>query len=321
MLLERINPRALGRAVELCTEISHKMRSLRARTLASAGLHFGQSAATPAGIKGKSMQRLKLPKGWQYRVKKVDKASWSKMPLETRGSKTIFETLPASAVAPRCAFFRNIMGKRCARMPNDKWANPQKMWDERFSQHELIYGEKPNAFLAEQSSRFSRGMKLLVPADGYGRNGIWLAKQGFNVHTVDLSPIGVERARKAALAAGANLPIEQADLTTWNWPAKQFDGVLAIFLHLAPSDRTKVHASMLRTAKPGGLIILEAFSPAQLQHNSGGPKQVELLYTAEMLRQDFASADPLLLEEKETHISEGYMHSGSAAVVRAVFRK
>jgi SAM-dependent methyltransferase len=206
-------------------------------------------------------------------------------------------------------------------MPADKWANPQKMWDERFSQHEPVYGEAPNSFLAAQATRFQPGLKLLVPGDGYGRNGIWLAKQGFKVHTVDLSQVGVERALKAAIAAGVDMTIEQADLTAWNWPIDHFDGAFSIFLHLPPDVRPKIHASMLRTVKPGGLIILEAFSPAQLQHASGGPKQVDLLYTAEALRHDFSSAEALLLEEKETQISEGPMHNGSASVVQAIFRK
>ncbi len=206
-------------------------------------------------------------------------------------------------------------------MADDKWANPQKMWDERFSQPEPVYGDAPNAFLAEQASRFQRGMKLLVPADGYGRNGIWLAKQGFRVHTVDLSPVGVERARKAALAAAVTMTIEEADLATWIWPLDESDGIASIFLHLPPDVRSKVHASMLRALKRGGVVIIEAFTPAQLQHTSGGPKQVELLYTADMLRQDFASGEVLELEEKEVHINEGPMHSGPAAVVRAIFRK
>lgn len=204
----------------------------------------------------------------------------------------------------------------------DKWANPQKMWDERFSHPEPVYGEAPNAFLAEQvNSRLRPGMKLLVPADGYGRNGIWLAQQGFDVHTVDLSSVGVERARKAASAAHVTMTIEQADLATWHWPENEFDAVTAIFLHLPPEQRAKVHASMLRAVKPGGLIIFEAFSTAQLQHSSGGPKQIELLYTTEILRRDFAPAEALELAEKGVHIQEGHMHSGPAAVVQAVFRK
>jgi len=204
---------------------------------------------------------------------------------------------------------------------HDKWANPQKMWDERFSEVVPVYGEQPNQFLREQASRLKAGMKVLVPADGYGRNGVWLAKQGLQVHTVDLSPVGVERARKLARAAGVDMIIELADLSAWNWPVDEFDAAASIFLHLLPDVRPKIHSNILRAVKRGGLVLLEAFTPAQLRHSSGGPKQVELLYTAEILRQDFAQAAPLLLEEKETVLDEGHMHRGTGAVVRAVFQR
>lgn len=206
-------------------------------------------------------------------------------------------------------------------MVEDKWANPQKMWDERFSQPEAVYGHAPNSFLVEQTTRFRQGMRLLVPGDGYGRNGIWLAQQGFQVHTVDLSAVGVARAQAAAQAAGVALKIEQADLAIWNWPVDHFDGVIAIFLHLPPQVRPNVHKSMLRAVKPAGLILLQAFSPAQLKYSSGGPKQVDLLYSADILRQDFAPAQPLELQEKEVQIDEGYMHRGRASVVQVVFQK
>ena len=206
-------------------------------------------------------------------------------------------------------------------MAQDKWANPQKMWDERFSQVEPVYGEAPNGYLQAQAFRLKPGMKVLVPGDGYGRNGIWLAKQGLQVHTVDLSPVGVERAQKAARAAGLQMTIELGDLSTWHWPVERFDAVVSIFLHLPPELRAKIHASMLRALKPGGLVILEAFNPAQLQHSSGGPKQVELLYTAELLRRDFAPAEALELDEAEVQMDEGPMHRGLAAVVHGVFRR
>jgi SAM-dependent methyltransferase len=206
-------------------------------------------------------------------------------------------------------------------MVEDKWANPQKVWDERYSQPEAIYGYAPNAFLVQQAARFRKGVNLLLPGDGYGRNGIWLARQGFQVHSVDLSPVAVDRSRALAQAAGVQLKVEQADLATWTWPLEQFDAVMAIFLHLPPDVRAKVHKSMLQAIKPGGLIVLQAFSPAQLKHSSGGPKQVELLYTAEILRQDFAPALPLELEEREIEIDEGHMHRGLAGVVQAVFQK
>ena len=206
-------------------------------------------------------------------------------------------------------------------MTNDKWANPQKMWDERFAQPDPVYGDQPNAFLREQGTRWKPGAHVLVPGDGYGRNGIWLARQGFHVHTVDLSPIGVERSRTTARDAGLPMTIECADLSKWAWPVAEYDAVAAIFLHLPPDVRPIIHGSMLRALKPGGLLVLEAFTPTQLQYTSGGPKQVELLYTAEILHHDFAEGEALTLEETVVQLEEGRMHSGPGAVVRGVFRK
>ncbi len=206
-------------------------------------------------------------------------------------------------------------------MANDKWVNPQKMWDERFAQAEPVYGEHPNAYLCAQAHRLTPGCKILVPGDGYGRNGIWLAKQGFQVTTIDLSPVGVERARNAAQAAGLAMSIEEADLATWTWPVGGFDAVASIFLHLPPDLRPQIHGQMLAALKPGGLLIIEAFTPAQLLHSSGGPKQLELLYTTEILQKDFAGAEALELMEVETDLDEGRLHRGRAAVVHGVFQK
>jgi cyclopropane fatty-acyl-phospholipid synthase-like methyltransferase len=206
-------------------------------------------------------------------------------------------------------------------MHEDKWANPTAMWDERFAQSEPVYGDEPNAYLRAHAHRLSPGMSVLVPGDGYGRNGIWLAKQGLRVHTLDLSTVGVARARDTARAVGLEMTIERADLSTWPWPESEFGAVVSIFLHLPPDLRQTIHSRMLHALKTGGIVILEAFTPAQLQHSSGGPKQVELLYTAELLRQDFASAEVIELEESAINLNEGRMHLGPAAVVHGIFRK
>jgi len=205
-------------------------------------------------------------------------------------------------------------------LATDKWAYPQAMWDERYREPEPVYGTRPNSYLEKQSSRFMPAGRIFVPADGYGRNGHWLARQGFAVHTVDLSPVGVERSRKTAREAGLTLTIEQADLSSWNWPAAEFDGVASIFLHLPPELRNKIHPAMLRALKPGGILIIEAFTPEQLQFHSGGPKDASLLYTADLLREDFAGAEVLELEEVKVDIDEGTKHSGLSAVVHGVFR-
>ena len=200
--------------------------------------------------------------------------------------------------------------------------DPAAMWDERFGREEPVYGEEPNRYLRSQTTlRLKPPMKVLLPADGYGRNGLWLAKQGFDVTTVDVSPVGVERARKTAQAAGISAKILLSDLNTWEWPKDEFDAVAAIYLHLPPEERQTVHARMLGALKPGGILILEAFNPGQLAYTSGGPKNPELLYTAEMLRRDFAGAEELELIETVAELEEGRMHSGLGSVVRAVLRR
>lgn len=204
----------------------------------------------------------------------------------------------------------------------DKRPNVAAMWDERFSRTELVYGDEPNAYLREQAQkRLKAGAKVLVPGDGYGRNGLWLAKQGCELTTIDVSPVGVARARNDAKRAGLALQILLGDVNTWDWPKSEFDAIVSIYLHLPPEQRSGVHRQMFEALRPGGIVILEAFTPAQLQFSSGGPKQVELLYNAEILRQDFAAAEVLELAELEVELHEGKMHLGEGAVVRAVLRK
>lgn len=199
--------------------------------------------------------------------------------------------------------------------------NAAAMWDERFAKAEAVYGEEPNAYLRAQAGRLVAGAKVLVPGDGYGRNGIWLARQGYDVHTVDVSRVGVERARAAAEKAGVAMRIEQADAAAWSWPVGEYDAVFSIFFHMPSALREVVHRKMLATLKPGGLLVLQAFSPGQLKFASGGPKQVDLLYTAEQLEKDFAGSEVVELQEAVVELEEGRMHSGPGAVVQGVFRK
>lgn len=200
-----------------------------------------------------------------------------------------------------------------------------EFWDERYAQEHFVYGEAPNAFLAEQAHRLPQGARVLLPADGEGRNGVWLAEQGHDVVTVDLSSEGPKKARALAARRGVSIRAETADLAHWDWPVAGFDAVGAFYFHLVPDLRPALHARMVEALKPGGLILLEAFRPEQIEYKrrygSGGPREVEMLMTPEMLRADFAPAEPLLLEEAVVELDEGAFHSGPAAVVRAVFRK
>ncbi len=203
--------------------------------------------------------------------------------------------------------------------------SPAAMWDERYRPASYAYGLEPNAFLVGQSNEARPGMRALVPGDGEGRNGAWLAKQGFEVDTFDLSAFGVAKAKALASDRGVSVNAVQADALAWDWPEARYDLIALIYLHLVEPERRIVHAKALKALKPGGLIVLEAFRPEQVARHAagarGGPRDPALIYSVEALREDFASEEIVLLEAAEARVDEGQLHAGESAVVRAVVRK
>lgn len=189
-------------------------------------------------------------------------------------------------------------------------------WNLRFSGDDYFYGEEPNRFLEDQRHRLHAGMTALVPADGEGRNGVWLATLGLDVHTVDNAESGVAKARRLAEQEGVELNAEQADLFTWQWPEQAYDVIASIFFHIPSAIRPAIHQKMLRALKPGGLLILEAFHRDQLRFRSGGPKDADLLYTEALLKADFTGATIEHLEKCEIDLDESEAHRGPAMVVR-----
>jgi cyclopropane fatty-acyl-phospholipid synthase-like methyltransferase len=194
-------------------------------------------------------------------------------------------------------------------------------WNTRYAEAGYAYGTEPNAFLVSQRNHLKPGMQALAVADGEGRNGVWLAQQGLEVLSVDASEIGLRKARELAADRGVSFRTEQVDLTAWQWPEAVFDVVVAIYVHFPPEVRARMHRAMFEALTPGGALILEAFTPAQLRYKSGGPPVAEMLYTADMLKIDFAGGEILLLEETVTDLAEGKYHRGPAAVVRLVIRR
>ena len=196
-------------------------------------------------------------------------------------------------------------------------------WDQSYTSVEgFKYGESPNAFLQEQAYRLASGSRILVPGDGEGRNGVWLARQGHSVLSVDGSEVGLARARELATRNGVTLELQHADLAAWEPEPASVDAVVMIYLHLPPAVRPLVHAKLKQALKPGGLLLLETFHPRQLQNSSGGPKDAAMLYTLEMLRADFgAGMEELLAEEGPARLDEGSGHQGPAWVTRLIARK
>lgn len=196
--------------------------------------------------------------------------------------------------------------------------NSMNFWDERYGNEDYFYGTDPNAFLASKRGLIKPGMRALAIADGEGRNGVWLAQQGAEVLSVDGSAVGLAKARKLAATRGVSITTAQVDLATWDFGQARFDLVVAIFAHFEPALRRRVHEAIVAALKPGGLVLLEAYRPKQLEYKTGGPPVAEMMPTAELLREDFAALRIDELVERDAEIHEGRGHDGMSALVDLV---
>jgi SAM-dependent methyltransferase len=195
-------------------------------------------------------------------------------------------------------------------------------WEARFAPPEYAFGKEANYFLQSCKTLLPRSGRALAIADGEGRNGIWLAQQGLDVLSLDFSPTAQRKAR--ALAAERQVAIEfvQADVHAWDYPDAAFDVVVEIFAQFSsPSERAAKWAGMRRTLKSGGLLIVQGYTPKQLEHGTGGPKQQENLYTPAMLEREFGDFGGLQIVEEEREIHEGTSHAGLSAVIGLIGRK
>ena len=189
-------------------------------------------------------------------------------------------------------------------------------WESRFAVPEYAFGKEPNYFLVSCKPLLPRSGRALAVADGEGRNGVWLAEQGLDVLSLDFSPAAQAKARTLAAERRVELAFELADVHRWAYPEAAFDLVVEIFTQFSsPAERSSKWAGMRRTLKRGGLLIIQGYTPRQLQHGTGGPKQAENLYTRAMLEQAFGGFARLTILEEEREIHEGTAHGGMSAVI------
>ena len=196
------------------------------------------------------------------------------------------------------------------------------LWDERYAGGEYFFGTRPNAFMVSQHHLLKPGMSSLAVADGEGRNGVWLVEQGLKVLSVDSSAVAASKADTLAQQKGVTLDFEVADLLNWEWGENRYDAVVAIFIQFAtPTQRAQLFAGIKKCLKPGGLLLLEGYTPRQLEYKTGGPPVAENMYTEALLRKEFADMDILHLQEYDSEINEGSGHKGMSALIDLVARK
>ena len=195
-----------------------------------------------------------------------------------------------------------------------------EIWDARYAEPGYAYGERPNDFLAEVAERLPEGPVLCL-GEGEGRNSVFLAERGHEVHALDSSVVGLDKARRLAEKRGVSIETIHADLASYVFDEDRWAAVVSIFCHLPPPLRERVHRAVSRALTPGGMVVLEGYTPEQLAFETGGPRTKELLYELAMLREDFADLEILHARELQREVREGRLHTGIGAVVQVLARK
>ena len=193
-------------------------------------------------------------------------------------------------------------------------------WDARYAEPRFAYGTEPNEFLASVADRIPAGPVLCI-AEGQGRNAVFLAQLGHDVLAMDQSPVGMERAAQLARDRGVPLRTEVADLRDFVIEPGAWAGIVAIFAHLPPPLRTDVYRRVVAGLRPGGVFVLESYTPAQLSLGTGGPKSPEMLMTLGIVHDELDGLTFEVAQEIERDVHEGTYHTGRAAVVQLVARR
>lgn len=196
-----------------------------------------------------------------------------------------------------------------------------QQWDARFAGEEFFYGKSPNDFLVEQRELFPAGARVLLLGEGEGRNACFLARHGCRVTAVDASAVGLGKARALAAEQGVSIETIVADLNEWHLAEGAWDGIVSIWCHLPPALRGRVHAEAVRGLAPGGVFLLEAYTPRQLEFRTGGPPEVRLLVTAADARAELEGLDLVRVSEHDRDVAEGVGHRGRSAVLQVIARR
>jgi len=166
-------------------------------------------------------------------------------------------------------------------------------WNDRYSDNEFIYGTEPNAFLVEHLSMLVSSVLSL--AEGEGRNAVYLAVLGLQVHCVYGSEVGLAKAQRLAQSKGVDINTEVADLATYQPVENCYRSVISISGHLPSKIRHRLYPMIERCLLPNGILVLEAYSENQLSRNTGGPKDVDMLMSVSKIEREFPNLEPIIL--------------------------
>jgi len=155
----------------------------------------------------------------------------------------------------------------------------QDRWDNRFRGRKFALGKKANSFLRRHIGRLPGG-KALDIATGEGRNAIFLAQQGFDVDAVDISAVGLRKARRLAKEMNVKINTILADLDSSKIEEEHYD-LIANFYFL----KRRLIPKIKKGLKRGGRVIFETYVLEHRNLKTTGPKDPKyFLKPNELLR-------------------------------------
>ncbi|XPV68265.1 MAG: class I SAM-dependent methyltransferase [Halarcobacter sp.] len=196
----------------------------------------------------------------------------------------------------------------------------QQFWNEKFARDGYLYGTQANNFIKSCESNFKKSQRFLCLGEGEGRNAIYFAKKGFEVVALDASDIGLNKLELLANENNLKIKTRCIDLNEWE-PSKKYGTIIASFLHMHQSDRKALFDKIESCLKDNGFFVGEFFSKKQINYTSGGPKDLDLLYSVEDFTNNFNSCTKHKIVEIETYLDEGKGHQGKASVIRVIIQK
>lgn len=193
-----------------------------------------------------------------------------------------------------------------------------EMWNKRYAQDEYVYGKEPNTFFSEQLALLEP-KKALFPAEGEGRNAVYASKMGWKVMAFDNSTEAKKKAIQLAKENKTTLEYLESSMENFEAEENTFDLIVLIYAHM--QNRMQNHQHLLKFLKPGGILLLEGFSKKQIKNTTGGPKNLDMLFSIEELKKDFSALSDINIWEEDIFIDEGEHHQGKASVIRIIGTK
>jgi SAM-dependent methyltransferase len=195
------------------------------------------------------------------------------------------------------------------------------MWDERFKDEAFVYGTQPNEFLESVADRLKPGSRILSLGAGEGRNEVWLAERGHQLSAVDSSQVGLDKLKTLAEERGVEVETILGNALDYAPESGVYDAAILIFLHVRSHLRPALHELLWSALKPGGFLIMEQFRREQIERESGGPRNIDMLYHSDDILRDFSDAELLIHQEVERDLDEGMLHVGAACLIQVLARK